>query len=251
MLPSIREEIKDEMLASLSEESSRAMELDIPTEDPQPVRKTFDPNTAAGRVDQVIAERIRPGVNSDGGDVELVELTPEGVAIVKLVGACNGCPSSGATLKHAIEKTLLHFCAGEVTAVEQAVDETPTIDSGDLLEGMASFDSALDLPTVISHNHVGRELDTPLSQQGVPVVSLFARQVDEKMVSRVKFASTVTVPKDSKSGIDVWVKCVDCGAQKRLEDVSDLLRDAKTRNPTTDRVAVVVCPACAVMIVEK
>ncbi|MEX2218506.1 MAG: NifU family protein [Phycisphaerales bacterium] len=49
---------------------------------------------------------IRPAVQSDGGDVELVEVTAEGVVRIRLHGACVGCPSSEATLRVGIERNL-------------------------------------------------------------------------------------------------------------------------------------------------
>lgn len=49
---------------------------------------------------------IRPALQRDGGNVELVEVTPEGVVKVKLVGACGTCPMSILTLKRGIEATL-------------------------------------------------------------------------------------------------------------------------------------------------
>lgn len=49
---------------------------------------------------------IRPVLQRDGGNVELVEVTPEGVVKVKLVGACGTCPMSILTLKRGIEATL-------------------------------------------------------------------------------------------------------------------------------------------------
>jgi len=45
-------------------------------------------------------------LQADGGDVELVEVTPEGVVKVRLTGACVGCPMSQMTLKHGVEKVL-------------------------------------------------------------------------------------------------------------------------------------------------
>ena len=50
--------------------------------------------------------KIRPSLNADGGDVELIEVTPDGVVKVKLTGACAGCPMSQMTLKMGIEKML-------------------------------------------------------------------------------------------------------------------------------------------------
>ncbi len=49
---------------------------------------------------------IRPGLQADGGNVELVEVTEEGVVKVKLTGACGCCPMSAQTLKFGVEKTL-------------------------------------------------------------------------------------------------------------------------------------------------
>lgn len=51
-------------------------------------------------------EKIRPQLQADGGDVELKEVTDDGVVKVKLVGACAGCPMSTITLAMGIERTL-------------------------------------------------------------------------------------------------------------------------------------------------
>lgn len=53
-----------------------------------------------------VLDMIRPALQADGGDVELVEITEDGVVKVKLVGACGHCPMSTMTLKNGIEKTL-------------------------------------------------------------------------------------------------------------------------------------------------
>ena len=53
-----------------------------------------------------VLETIRPMLQGDGGDVELVEVTADGVVKVKLVGACGHCPMSTMTLKMGIERTL-------------------------------------------------------------------------------------------------------------------------------------------------
>jgi Fe-S cluster biogenesis protein NfuA len=50
--------------------------------------------------------KVRSFLQADGGDVELVEITEEGVVKVKLTGACGGCPMASMTLKAGIEKTL-------------------------------------------------------------------------------------------------------------------------------------------------
>jgi len=60
---------------------------------------------------------IRPAVQSDGGDLELVAITPDGVVQIRLHGACVGCPSSTATLQVGIERNLKNHVP-EVRAVQ-------------------------------------------------------------------------------------------------------------------------------------
>lgn len=69
------------------------------------------------KVEEVLGE-IRPNLEADGGNVELVEVTEQGVVKVRLTGACGTCPMSTLTLKMAIEKTLKDRIP-EVKAVEQ------------------------------------------------------------------------------------------------------------------------------------
>lgn len=51
-------------------------------------------------------EKIRPYLQRDGGDVELVEVTEDNVVKVRLQGACKGCPGAQMTLKNGIERIL-------------------------------------------------------------------------------------------------------------------------------------------------
>jgi Fe-S cluster biogenesis protein NfuA len=53
-----------------------------------------------------VLEDIRPMLQADGGDVELVNVSDEGVVTVKLKGACQGCPGARMTLKMGIERRL-------------------------------------------------------------------------------------------------------------------------------------------------
>lgn len=62
---------------------------------------------------------IRTYLQADGGDVELVEVTEEGVVRVRLVGACYGCPMAAMTLQNTIEQ-MLKERVPEVVAVEAA-----------------------------------------------------------------------------------------------------------------------------------
>ena len=52
---------------------------------------------------QEALDSIRPFLQADGGDVELVEVKEDGTVMVRLVGACGGCPMSMMTLKAGIE----------------------------------------------------------------------------------------------------------------------------------------------------
>jgi Fe-S cluster biogenesis protein NfuA len=64
-----------------------------------------------------VLQQIRPAIQADGGDVELVEVTDEGLVRVRFHGACVGCPSSTMTLKTGIEHSLRERVP-EVTGVE-------------------------------------------------------------------------------------------------------------------------------------
>ncbi len=57
-----------------------------------------------GKVEAVLAQ-IRPSLQSDGGDVELVDVN-EGIVRLKLKGACAGCPMATMTLQHGIERII-------------------------------------------------------------------------------------------------------------------------------------------------
>jgi Fe-S cluster biogenesis protein NfuA len=63
-----------------------------------------------------VLDKIRPSLQADGGDVELVDVV-DGIVKVRLKGACAGCPMSQMTLKNGIEK-LLKREIPEVKAVE-------------------------------------------------------------------------------------------------------------------------------------
>jgi Fe-S cluster biogenesis protein NfuA len=55
---------------------------------------------------QKAIDLIRPSLQADGGDVELIDVSSDGVVKVKLTGACQGCPMSQMTLKMGIEKII-------------------------------------------------------------------------------------------------------------------------------------------------
>jgi len=61
--------------------------------------------------------KIRPSLRADGGDVELVEISSDGIVKVRLTGACGGCPMSQMTMKMGIEKII----KGEVPGIKQVI----------------------------------------------------------------------------------------------------------------------------------
>jgi Fe-S cluster biogenesis protein NfuA len=62
-------------------------------------------------------DKIRPALVADGGNVELVDVSPEGVVKVRLQGACKGCPMAQLTLKNGVERIILKEVP-EATSVE-------------------------------------------------------------------------------------------------------------------------------------
>jgi Fe-S cluster biogenesis protein NfuA len=55
---------------------------------------------------KTVIDEIRPALKADGGDVEIVDITEDGIVKLKLLGACGHCPMSTMTLKMGIEKRL-------------------------------------------------------------------------------------------------------------------------------------------------
>src|SRR5208282_2688396 len=79
----------------------------------------FDPKDAetVEAIKELIETRVRPAVAGDGGDI-IFKGFRDGVVYLKMKGACSGCPSSTATLRHGIQNLLKHFLP-DVQTVEQ------------------------------------------------------------------------------------------------------------------------------------
>ena len=87
-------------------------EADFNEEDVDPAdREVVD------QIKELLDTRVRPAVAGDGGDIVFRGFR-EGVVRLHMQGACSGCPSSSATLKHGIENMLKHYIP-EVVGVEQ------------------------------------------------------------------------------------------------------------------------------------
>ena len=68
---------------------------------------------------EAVLEKVRPQLQADGGDVELVDITENNIVKLRLQGACAGCPMSQMTLKNGIERVLKQEIP-EVKSVESA-----------------------------------------------------------------------------------------------------------------------------------
>ena len=68
-------------------------------------------------VDKVLSEQVAPKLAADGGGIELVDVTEDGVVKVRLRGACCGCPGAQMTLKMGVER-MLKETLSDVKAVE-------------------------------------------------------------------------------------------------------------------------------------
>lgn len=68
------------------------------------------------QVEQVLL-KIRPSLQRDGGDVEIVDVTEDGIVKVRLTGACHGCPMATQTLKQGIERILKQ----EIPAIKSVI----------------------------------------------------------------------------------------------------------------------------------
>jgi NifU-like protein len=71
------------------------------------------------KVQQVVDQEIRPGLKADGGDLELVDIAGDKV-IVRLKGACAGCPGAHVTLKRWVEAKLRDMVSPDLVVEEQA-----------------------------------------------------------------------------------------------------------------------------------
>ena len=62
-------------------------------------------------------EKVRPFLQADGGDIQLLDVSEDGIVRVRLTGACGGCPMSQATLKQGVERVIRE----EVPEIKQLV----------------------------------------------------------------------------------------------------------------------------------
>ena len=109
--------VKPQILAAIMEHfSSGQPVMDEGSED---AAATGEDSGIVMQIKELLDTRVRPAVAQDGGDI-IFRAFEDGIVYLHLQGACSGCPSSSATLKHGIENMLKYYVP-EVMAV-QAVD---------------------------------------------------------------------------------------------------------------------------------
>jgi len=186
-------------------------------------------------IEEVLLHRVRPSVQADGGDVELLRWEAStGEVVLRLKGACRGCPQSAVTLQETILRALQHFVpqVRSVSAEEEQLDPD------------AASDPYADIPWV----HDGKpdpESIRALAAGGTPFFSTFAgMKVEGPRLRRVQFISRCELA--GRKPAHIFVSCPDCKARRTIEDPQDILRADKGN--TTGNAAVVICPSCCVLI---
>ncbi len=116
-------QLKAPVLAAIMDHYASGADLMQPAAGAEPGAITYEGEAAqiVSEIKELLDSRIRPAVAQDGGDILFDRYEPEtGVVWLHMRGACAGCPSSSATLKHGVENMLKHYVP-EVTRVEQTL----------------------------------------------------------------------------------------------------------------------------------
>lgn len=92
--------------------------ISVPADEDMLVEEREEDADIVAQINELLETRIRPAVAGDGGDIQYRGYR-DGVVYLQMQGACSGCPSSTATLKHGIEGLLKHYVP-EVTEVRAA-----------------------------------------------------------------------------------------------------------------------------------
>ncbi|WP_150138149.1 Fe-S biogenesis protein NfuA [Candidatus Enterovibrio escicola] len=88
------------------------------------IRKLADDALLIERVEYVIQTLINPQLVGHGGNIQLIEITEEGIAVIQFGGGCNGCSMVDLTLKNGIEKQLLEEFRDELTSVHDITEHS-------------------------------------------------------------------------------------------------------------------------------
>lgn len=84
-----------------------------------------DDSPIEDKINYVLYNEVNPSLAAHGGDVSLVEVTEDAIAVLKFGGGCQGCSAVDVTLKQGVEKTLLERVSG-LTGVRDSTDHSDT-----------------------------------------------------------------------------------------------------------------------------
>ncbi|MHB9878167.1 NifU family protein [Pacificimonas sp. ICDLI1SI03] len=103
-------QLKPEVLAIIVDHFASGAPVIIESESYEAPAIAEDPDTAdiRNQITELLDERVRPAVAGDGGDI-VFHGFQDGIVYLKMQGACDGCPSSTATLKNGIENLLRYY----------------------------------------------------------------------------------------------------------------------------------------------
>lgn len=182
----------------------------------------------------VLRDKVRPAVQDDGGDVELVSFNSQnGEVLLRLKGACRGCPQSAVTLQENIARTL-KFYFPEVKTVVGEPEELDPLNMDPNADMDWSHDGTAE-PAAIAE----------LAATGTPFFSTFAgTKMEGPKLRRVRFLSRLQL--HGRTPEHVHVTCASCRAKRSIEDPQDMLREDKGN--VSQKAAIVICPTCAVLI---
>lgn len=186
-------------------------------------------------ISEVLLHRVRPSVQADGGDVELLRWdAATGEVVLRLRGACRGCPQSAVTLQESILRTLQHY----VPQVRSVAAEEEQEDA------LAAANPSADISWV-HHGQPDAAAIQVLAAAGTPFFSTFAGiKVEGKLLRRVQFLSKLELA--GRVPEHIFVSCPECKARRTIEDPQDLMRADKGN--ASGNAAVVICPSCCVLI---
>lgn len=111
--------LKPRLLGTIMEHFTKGLPVIEETAVAEAPAETGDESEVVTQIKELLETRVRPAVAQDGGDI-IYHGFEEGVVYLQMQGACSGCPSSTATLKHGIEN-MLRYYVPEVKEVQAVV----------------------------------------------------------------------------------------------------------------------------------
>ena len=113
--------------------SNRPLFTDAQSESPSDTAISEEDSDVVAMIKELLETRIKPAVAEDGGDIKFMTFKEAtGRVVLKMQGACAGCPSSASTLKGGIEQMMRHYIPEVLEVVEADPDESEA-------EGLKAF----------------------------------------------------------------------------------------------------------------